>query len=141
MATAEHQRPRTVESGGEGHGGRAHRRERQREEGDIERSEHDPHAPADPRLGRFGYDVPRLSADKDSREGSEKDDSDLRPCWRRKRGQDQRQAGNRRPGPVWTQGLSHSHHSLSDNGDRDQLEAVQQAVADRPLERALAIGE
>ena len=72
---------------------------------------------------------------------AQKDDGDLGPPRRRKRGQDQREGGDRRPRPVWAEGLSHSQDSLGNNGDCDQFEAVHEPIADRAFERAFAIGE
>ena len=112
-----------------------------RQQAEIEAGEHDPHAPADWRLGAGDGNVRALPADEESGEGAKKDDGDLRPRRRRKRGQDQRQNGDRRARPVRAEGLSHPHDGLGDNGDRDQLEAVHEPVADEAFERALAIGE
>ena len=55
--------------------------------------------------------------------------------------QDEGENCDRRARPVGREALRHAEHRLRDDGDRDQLEAVQQPLARRAVQRARAIGE
>ena len=80
-------------------------------------------------------------AHHESGDRAENDNRDLRPCGGRKRHQDQGKDCDGRARPVGREALRHAHDRLGDNGDRHELEAVQQSLAGRPFERALGVGE
>ncbi len=50
-------------------------------------------------------------------------------------------AGDRCTLPVRAQGARHSPDGLGDDGDRDELQPMQQAQADRTVERVRAVRE
>ena len=141
MAAAEHQRTRAVESGSERGSAREHGRERQRQQGESETSKNNRRSPGYRRLDCGDCDISAPPADDKSGEGAEKYDGDLAPRRRNERRQDQRQDGDRRPRPVGREALGHPQDRLGDDCNRDQLEAVEQPIASRAFQRALAVGE
>jgi hypothetical protein len=84
----------------------------------------------------------RLRPAKDeSREAAENDCADLAQAPGRGGRRDHRRDGDRRTRPVRREASRHPQDRLRDNGDRDQLEAVQQALGRPAFQRARAIGE
>ncbi|MND97528.1 hypothetical protein D3C80_898490 [compost metagenome] len=83
----------------------------------------------------------RRAAKAEPRQGADQDGRDLA---RRAAQQHQDQYGGRgdgRPLPVWRQGAGHRPHRLRHDGHRRQLQPVDKARPDRPLEMGRAEGE
>ena len=84
---------------------------------------------------------PPPTADQKPGDAADEDRRDLARARGRERRQPERHDGDSGPRPVWRKAARHAQDRLSDDGDRDELEPVEQPLPRRPAERVLGGGE
>ena len=103
--------------------------------------EHGPHPSGNRGSGAAENRLGVLATEHEPREAAEHDRSDLAHAPGRERHQAQGQDRDRRARLVRRKASRHPEHGLGDNGDGDELEAMDEAVARPPGNRAGGIGE
>ena len=80
-----------------------------------------------------------LTAKDEPEEAARDDRAELADAAGREGDQDEGEDGDRRARAIGREALGHAEHRLRDNGDRHQLEPMQQALACGPVKRARPI--
>ena len=140
MAAAEHERAGPVDRGQEGQRPLAAGHQGQRKQREERGEEDEPHPARDRRRLRAvaGFYGAVLAAQDEPERAARGDGRNLARSGRREGHQDQGEDRDRRTRLVGRKVLHHAEHGLRDDGDGDELQAMQQAIARRAFERARA---